>query len=247
MFKPNHTVYVKKNQCVFMENKEDIFEKLCDAYSNQSKVLNKYWSLLIISSSFVILSAKNSEKTQLPLLSMEVESSDFYQISILIISMLTIGFCSAQAQSIRTRMLLNKVTKSFKNEFLINGKLIHINDFTDCIITSTYNRVAPISQFILGNNQFLGEGKQSKIKRWFGIVLYLILKISVLFFLYGIPSYAFFKCWSFLIVESFELNLVIPKILLYFSTIISGILLLIFFLKELGYTTKVFKYIKKKN
>ncbi|HFA50632.1 MAG TPA: hypothetical protein ENJ95_16620 [Bacteroidetes bacterium] len=227
------------------KSKEEVILRLCDGYSVQSKILNKFWALLVLSSALVIIGAPNSEKLiKIPLLSGEVSPTDFYQISIVLISMLTLGFSSAMTQSIRIRKLMNKVIDTMEEKLVAGG--VHIRDLTDGIITPTFNRVAPISQFLIGENQFLNEGKQSKLLRIIGILLYSILKVSLLVFLYGIPSYAFFKCWSFLVSSNIVHDeLLLPKGLLIYITAIAFLLLILLFVSELRYTIKVFIHVKK--
>ncbi len=223
---------------------QGVIEKLCSGYSNQSKIVNTFWSLLVVTSAIIILSTYEKDNLiKIPILLISLETTYYYSISIIIITIFTIGFSSAMTQSIRIRKLIDKTVSSSNKKIAGN---IDIRDLVDSILNPTYNKVAPIGQLMIGENQFFNDGPQVQSNRNLGIVTYLVLKINIILFLYGLPILAFIKSWAYLIeVYDYKADTYLFYCILLYPTLLSVILISFMFIYEFKYTIKVIKHLRK--
>lgn len=227
-----------------------LIEKLCAGYSTQSKTANQFWLVLIISSIIALTGypvpqiGTTDKFIKLPFTLGDVNSIDFYSISVVLISVLLIAFDSAMIQAIRTRMLIQKCIENLDDKFIDK---VHIQDYIDSTLMPTYNRVAPISQFILGKKQFLEDvTKQNRLIKAIGIVLYVLLKTTTFILMYFIPLLAIRKCWLFLINAKDYGQFQIPNFILISIIMLALISTLILFVGDLKYLCRVIKRIQKK-
>jgi hypothetical protein len=166
---------------------------LAEGYSTQAKLSNKYWLFLMLAS---IISISNlprydpKQELDLPLFLIKLNYIDFISITLLTICVATIAFSSAFAQAQRTRKLVDRVIKNTKQPYVDN---IHVQDVFDCIASPTFNRVAPISQFLQGKHQFFGDPKPKKIYRAVGLFSYIFLKLISMFIIFVILVMALYK------------------------------------------------------
>lgn len=235
----------KKQNLDMTESKKNLIKELAEGHSKQSKIANQFWLVLMISS--VIAFAGNAganNRYNLPFTLGEVSASDFYFISLILISITTIAFTSAMIQAIRARMLIQKVIDSLteKERYV---EEIHIQDYLDSILTPTYNRVAPISQYLLGKNQFFGNGKQNKFLKSIGAIFYIILKLLTFGFIYIIPLLAINKCLVYLKDNINNGIIHIHNSILYSLVFISLICILILFVGDIKYILRALRRIKK--
>ncbi len=179
-----------------MNDKHTFVSGLADGYSTQAKTTNSFWIVLIISS-IIALVGRVDERglIELPFTLGKVIASDFYTVSMILISTVTIVFSAAMAQTLRSRMLIQKAIEDLSHDDRYVGK-IDMQDYFDSVATPTYTRVAPISQILLGKRQFFGEGKQNPFIRTIATILYIVLKCTTFVFLYFIPIYALINCWN---------------------------------------------------
>jgi hypothetical protein len=227
-----------------------LIEKLCTGYSTQSKTANQFWLVLIISSiialtGYPVAQIGSTDKLiKLPFTLGDVNPIDFYSISAVLVSVLLIAFDSAMIQAIRTRMLIQKCIEDLDDKFIDK---VHIQDYIDSTLMPTYNRVAPISQFILGKKQFLEDAnKQNNTIKFAGIVLYVLLKTTTFILMYFIPLLAVRKCWLFLINTEHHGQLQIPDFILTLIIMLALISTLVLFIGDLKYLCRVIKRIQKK-
>ena len=206
-----------------MKESQEIIDKLSTGYSTQSKTTNAFWLVLIISSIVALVGRKDDcNLIELPFTLGKVVPNDFYTISLILISVIIIVFSAAMTQLLRTRMLIQKAINGLLETDRFIGK-IHIQDYFDSIVSSNYTRVAPISQFMLGKNQFFGTGQQNKFVKFLATILYIILKVTVSGFLYLIPAFALKKCCTNLKVNSQDSTIHIDENLLIFMMVLAGI------------------------
>ncbi|MEO6188417.1 MAG: hypothetical protein ABIO82_05730 [Ginsengibacter sp.] len=131
-----------------------LLKELSDGFSTQAKLSNKYWLLLMLSSIVSISHLNNintTEKIDLPFSLGKVDFIDFNAFVLLMICVTSIAFASAFLQAHRTRKLIQKVIDN-KSEDKKYIEKIHVQDIFDSIVTPTFNRVAPIAQFLQGSN-----------------------------------------------------------------------------------------------
>jgi hypothetical protein len=223
----------------------DIVEKLAVGYSTQTKRANQFWLVLIIASTITLTGHIDRENfVQLPFTLGSVIPSDFYSICLVMISALLVAFTSAMIQALRSRMLIEKCINKMVESEKFMGE-IHIKDYLDSIVTPTFSRVAPIPQFILGKNQFLGEGPQNKLSKTLGICLYFLLKIATFTFTYFIPFIAINVCWKYLVKNPKSGVVVMPDWLIIGILLIASICTIIIFIGEIKYLIRVLKRLNK--
>lgn len=179
-----------------MDKPIELISDLTEGYSTQAKTTNGFWLTLVISSIIAILGHPDDKGlVELPFTLGKVVQSDFYSISICLISVIIIAFSAAMAQLIRTRVLIQRVVDNQEPE----GQLIfgtHLLDYFDSLAIPSYTRVASISQYLQGEKQFHGSKKPNKFIRITSTILYILLKIATFGFIYFIPILALLKCWS---------------------------------------------------
>jgi hypothetical protein len=229
-----------------MDNpKLKIIEKLAGGYSNLAKITNQFWLTLIIVSTVAIISnTGNVKKIKLPFGLGEANKSDFYTTSLILICILTIAFTSSMIQAIRTRKLIqNEIdTMPIQERFISNT---HIQDYLDSILSPTYNKVAPISQFLQGKNQFFKKDAEERGKRIVPILYYVILKLVSFLFMYFVPIISIIMCYCRIELNDesvirFSKGIYLPIIFLSLSSI------LILVIGDLKYLKNVIKRISKK-
>lgn len=171
----------------------NLIKDLAEGYSKQSKSTNQIWIFLMIASIYT-LSAKGLT-VELPFGMGKVNETNFHFMSLIIISSISIAYSSAMIQTIRIRKLIQKVIDNLESK-IING--IHVEDYIDSILNSTYNRISPISQFFLGKNQFLDDkSHQNIVIRFIAILFYFCLKVFTIF-VYAIPIFILYTHFMFI-------------------------------------------------
>lgn len=239
-------------------SKFELLKELAKGYSVQSKISNTYWLSLIVISVISITTISNTShvgtvenltnKLDLPFGLGKIEPEIFPLISGIMISVLSVVFASVFLQAQRTRKLVQILIESISKEdiFIHN---IHLQDLFDSIIEPTLNRVAPISQSILGVNQFFNvenkEKKQNKFYRILAIVLYVFLKIAAILIFFGLPLYSLFVTAKYIYKKGAINNWEINTYLFYFFILISLIIFLILIYLDMRYLVTVFKKIWK--
>lgn len=228
--------------------KFELIENLCTGYSTQSKTANQFWLALIISSVIALTGRIESKGMptdsliQLPFTLGGVNAADFYTISIILISVLLIAFDAAMIQAIRARMLIQKGIEQLEPKY-IHG--IHIQDYVDSRLAPTYNRVAPIAQFLSGKKQFFEPGvKQGALAKRVGVVFYFLLKAITYFLMYGIPLFAVCRCWNTLKQTTEPGQLQIPELVLGIVILFAIISTVILLWGDIRYLYRVIKRIK---
>lgn len=222
-----------------MTEMQEFITKLAEGYSIQSKTTNRFWLVLIITSIIALVGRIDDKKLiELPFTLGRVHPADFYSITIILISVVVIAFSAAMTQAMRTRMLIQKAIDSLSRGDQYIGK-IHIQDFFDSTVTPTYIRVAPISQFMLGKNQFFGMRQKNKWIRGAATILYIMLKVATFVFLYFIPIIALTKCWRSKDIAASEATLHIPGFLLIMLVVLAGTSMLVLAIGDIRHLVKV--------
>jgi hypothetical protein len=216
-----------------MTEHQEFISKLAEGYSTQAKTTNKFWLVLIVASIIALVGRIDSEKLiDLPFTLGKVQIADFYTIIIILISAVVIVFSASMAQTMRTRLLIQKAIDNLpETEKFIAG--IHIQDYFDSMVSPTYMRVAPISQFLFGKKQFFGSGDQSKLIKYSSSVLYILLKLTTFVFLYILPALAIKKCWQNKSIGALTQTLHIPDFYLHALTFFAGLCMLIMFFGDI--------------
>lgn len=167
----------------------EIFVKLNDGFSVQTKIAWKFWIALAIVSALAIISSYGTGDVTIPFIG-EVKRTDFFPFATILISILLIGYSSAQIQAIRTRRLLQKIIDNTKEEVILPGD-VHLQDVFDGITSPAVNRVAPLAQILQGKHQFLPDSDNCPVILVFlSIAYYIILKLITYLVMYAFPALA---------------------------------------------------------
>lgn len=225
---------------------DDLLKKLSEGYSIQSETANKFWLALIVSCIITITGRPDikSSLIDLPFTLGKVNSADFYTIMIILVCTIIIAYASAMIQAIRARKLIQKILDNVdeKDKFTNN---VHIQDLVDCTLKPTFNRVAPIAQYLFGDNQFFGDEKPSKIIKLISTFFYSILKITTLIFIYFIPIVAVYKSWKALFNDNICSTIGIPTFMIATLICLSVIVTLILLYGDIKYFIRVIRRIHK--
>lgn len=215
-----------------MTEQQELISKLAEGYSIQAKTTNKFWLVLIVASIIALVGRIDDDKLiELPFTLGKVQIADFYIITLILISVIVIVFSASMTQTMRTRLLIQEVIDQLpESEKKFSG--INIQDYFDSIISPTYMRVAPISQFIFGKKQFLGKGKKSRLIKFISSTLYILLKLTTFVFLYIVPGLALHTCWKNKEIGSLSQTLNIPDFYLITIMILATICMLIMFIGD---------------
>ncbi len=212
------------------KKKYQLLKDLVEGHSKQSSTSNKFWLVLITISIIGITSEPDgSQLVELPFKLGKVNLFYFNFILIILISSLIIAFSSAMIQVIRTRLLIQKIIEKYSKKINFG---IHIQDLVDSLLLPTYNRVAPISKIILGDNQFLRKEKSDKnSNKTISDLLYKILKIFSYFIIYFIPVITIYKSWSIIYSTRITIWFIIPII----GTHLAILSIIILFCEDIKY------------
>ncbi|MCX6352113.1 MAG: hypothetical protein NTX03_09660 [Bacteroidetes bacterium] len=223
-----------------------LLKELSDGFSTQAKLATKYWFFLMFVSIISISHQhmENIKTVKLPLDLGEVSYLEFNSFMVLLVCATSIAFASSLFQSLRTRKLIQNVIDNTPHEKLFIEN-VHIQDIFDSIVTQNIHRVAPIAQFLQGENQFFGDKKPSKFIRYIGAITYFILKITSLVLLHLIPIYALIT--NFLLFTKLPHGNLwgLPFYFYWIIYLISLSIFLIMIVTDLKYLLKVIKRIAK--
>lgn len=220
--------------------REELIKTLSEGYSVQSETANKFWLFLIISCIITITGKpeKESGLIELPFTLGKVNIADFYSIMIILICILLIAFASAMIQAIRASKLIRAVINTMSEQDKFHYK-VHIQDLVDCTVKPTFNRVAPVAQYLLGKNQFLGDAKPRKDIKLFSSIFYSFLKITTFIFIYIIPIFSIYKSWTGLSLHRNELTIHIPVFFLLVLVVLAAIATIILLVGDVKYFSGV--------
>lgn len=181
-------------------SKLEILDKLIEGYSTQTIVANKFGLANIIA---IITCLANSftccSLIKLPFDLGEVANNTYFSIQLIIISILSIGYASAMIHSMRTRKLIQRTIESFEDKMLIicdGKKAVEVTDYVDSTVNPTFNRVAPIGQFLFGLDHFRDDKQKSKSIRLLGIIIYIVMKIFTYAAMYLLPIIGIYKAYK---------------------------------------------------
>ena len=168
----------------------DIFRQLSEGCSTQVKVATKYWLALAIASTFAVMPTPKDGQLALPLFSITVSMGDFYPFVFLLISVLVLGYGSANCQAIRTRRLIQRYIDNSSEKFFSNGE-IHLQDLFDSIVSPSINRVAPLAQILQGKDQFYSRtASRPTCKSILLAAYFAVLRLAGLLAIEIFPAYA---------------------------------------------------------
>ena len=179
----------------------DYLLKLADGFSTHTRVASRFWITLALLSLLVLMpsssKAKNPDSIKIWFVGVEVNKSDFYPFSALLVSILIIGFGSAHIQLVRSRYLLQRaIVLNLKNKSFLPSN-IDLRDFVDSIVSQTINRTAPLAQYLRGKYQFFPEAEDCpKTVNFISIGYYILLKLVNVIVMYVFPAFALFVSFS---------------------------------------------------
>ena len=217
----------------------EILKQLSQGFSTQAKVAAKYWIALAIASTLTVMATPKEGYLTLPFFSVSVTIGDFYPFVFILLSLLVIGYGSANSQAIRTRILIQRYIDNSAHKFISDAD-IHVQDLFDSTISPSLARVAPLAQILLGKNQFYS--RTSTPPTWKSIVLggyFAVLRVVGLLAIEVFPAYA-------LIVSVNKGNLSSPaatplNIPVYFFWFVGGVAFLILiqtFILDISYAIR---------
>lgn len=218
--------------------KFELLKELSQGCSIQSRTANQFWIVLAITSFITLISQPNTKgNLVLPFELGEISSSVFYILALILICFLSIAYVSALIQSSRTRNLIQKLIKGMSKKEVFIHK-VHLQDFVDISISPTYLRVAPISEYLLGRNQFISTISRRKcsILNTISAIFYLILKSLVFIFTYIISIFAIYKSWKIHNDPSYNFDFKVPTWMLLILIIITVAVFVVYFIDNIRYT-----------
>ena len=218
-----------------------LLKELTEGFSTQAKLSNQYWLFLMLASIISVANLDNINKKELielPFQLGKVNFTDFNSFVLLLISASSIAFGSAFLQAQRTRMLVQRLIDSTPNDkkYIEN---IHIQDIFDSLVTPTFNRVAPIAQFLQGNSQFFSDKTPKKANRLFGTLIYVLLKIVTSIIVFIIPLIALYKNFALFYSSTIETTWGIPIFFYWFICLITVGVYLTMIISDIDFIYKV--------
>ena len=218
-----------------------LLKELTEGFSTQAKLSNQYWLFLMLISIISVANLNNINKKELielPFQLGKVNFTDFNSFVLLLISASSIAFGSAFLQAQRTRMLVQRLIDNTPNDkkYIEN---IHIQDIFDSLVTPTFNRVAPIAQFLQGNSQFFSDKTPKKTNRLFGTLVYILLKIITSIIVFIIPLIALYKNFILFSSSTIETAWGIPIFFYWFICLITVGVYLTMIISDINFIYKV--------
>ncbi len=174
-------------------NISSIVKDLAEAASKQTEVANRYWLFMAVICLFVLIprpsSLGNNSLLKLPLDLGEVEIRYYYLVLLILVSVLTISFCSAHAQVIRVQFLFDRAIDRYKLiDNNING--LHPRDLFDVLRLPALSRVAPLALIARGEKQFYTDDIViSKARKIITGIYYILLKVLSSCVYVGLPVF----------------------------------------------------------
>lgn len=235
-----------------MDTVEKIF-KLSEVHARQTNFTNKIWLTLAFISIIAIMPIDNSsneekngvvkeDQMELPFDLGLVDKTDYYPFTLLLISILLIGYGSAHIQSFRAGSLIFKYIKDEAKDD--EDYYRDLKDIMDCAKGSTFNRVGPVAQILLGQSQFFNRKSISDIKIYISMVLYIVLKLATFFIIYFIPLYGLKKTY-FETQSIISLDLWLPTYLFPIFALLALLVIMFTFLTDFCYMCRGAVSIKK--
>ncbi len=236
-----------------MENENKIpsvVKDLAEAASKQTEVANKYWIYMAIICLFVLIpkpiGLEKNSLLKLPLDLGEVETRYYYLVLLILVSVLTISFCSAHAQVIRVQFLFDRAIDRYK---LIENNMykLHPRDLFDVLRLPALSRVAPLALIARGEKQFYTDAIViTKARKILTGIYYILLKILSFSIYVGLPVFTLvFGMYKY---NLYSTSINVEPILYYALWIFSGgafITLLHVIINEIWYFKKVISILFK--
>ena len=166
-----------------------MLKQLADGMSIHTKASVHYWLALALVSALTVIPGPQEDSVKLPFLSVEASARDFYAFAFILISLLLLGYGSANCQMIRTRLLAQQYIDNTTKKFLSPGD-IHIQDILDSIMSPSINRVAPLVQILQGKEQFYTQRRKHAGGSMILVAYFTILRLVTLLAVYVFPGYA---------------------------------------------------------
>jgi hypothetical protein len=141
-----------------------VLKDLADASTKSAEVQNRYWLALAVASLFVVIPPSDDAQgvattKMLPFGLGSVDSPWFAVLSVLLLSVLVIAFCAAQAHLIRTQELVARILTQRREK---GAKLAGNDerDILDALRMPSLSRVSSLAQAIRGRHQFFADKSQ---------------------------------------------------------------------------------------
>ncbi|BBO79638.1 hypothetical protein DSCO28_02040 [Desulfosarcina ovata subsp. sediminis] len=182
---------------------------------------------------------KINKEISLPFSLGKIHRNEFYPFSASLLSILIIAFGAAQAQSIRSRKMLNKALREMKTTIKLPGGC-DIRDSIDVISVNSINRTVPLAQLLLGKYQFYPEkNHQNCILKIISVLYQIVLKFVSYLVVYCLPGYALFV--AFYYGKLFDKTTTLwglPIIILWFVATVGAVILIQLLLLEILYAVR---------
>lgn len=224
--------------------------QLMNGCSVQTRVATRLWVALAFVSLLAIMPNQTgprppiNTKVDLPFSLGKVNRSDFYPFATLVISILIVGFGSANTQSTRSRKLIQKAIVALEDSVDLPGK-IYLLDAFDAMTTPSINRTAPLAQNLQGSYQFYPMSQECPASRTLlSAAYYITLKSLSFLVMYCFPAYALISSFQQGGLTSWDARpWNIHVVFFWFAATIALIILLQLFITDILYTKDALKHI----
>jgi hypothetical protein len=176
---------------------DEIVKQLLKGASTQSTHANRLWLALAITAIVVIVpighTPADAGTRSLPLGLGTIPNNWFSFVASLVLNVITVAFCSAQAQTIRAQRLAHKAIDTLQSQWNSTTG-IYLRDLYDASCMPSLSRVAPLAQIARGKYQFYPKPVQPvQCPTWLRkttAILYLYLKVLAALVYYFLPAMA---------------------------------------------------------
>lgn len=165
-------------------------KELAAAVSTQARVSNQAWlGLLAVAVAALLPQSSDGGLLELPGRIGKVDATLYYPTLFAMLVVVTLAFCSAQAQTVRAQSLAQSFVDTLGNGDTITG--IHPRELFDMMRLPSLNRVAPLAQYIRGPYQwFRTEQKCPFWLRAASTTYFILLRFASIVVYYGLPTAA---------------------------------------------------------
>jgi hypothetical protein len=146
-------------------------------FSTQAKYSNKVWLALIAAAMLSVFPVEDADGIKLPFSLGQVDAANYQVMSLLILTVLMIGYC----QSYATTHLITRGAHEAIASLRPERRRIEARKLYDLLVTSTLARVAPLVQ-LTGAERFAA-------------IYYLLLKLVSVAILFAVPLSALAICY----------------------------------------------------
>jgi hypothetical protein len=146
-------------------------------FSTQAKYSNKVWLALVAAAMLSVFPVEDADGIKLPFSLGRVDAAKYQVMSLLILTVLMIGYC----QSYATAHIISQGAHEAIANIRPENRRIEARKLYDLLVTSTLARVAPLVQ-LAGSSKFAA-------------IYYLLLKFVAVTILFAVPLFALGICY----------------------------------------------------